>query len=289
MFLTIEDPANVAVSAVRHALQDAGIVVRGGSRVGASPASAVPIFTLASKPLAEIVRDMNKNSNNFIAEMLQRALGAETYGPPASREKGAQAVASFLRTCGIDPEPFTLTDGSGLSRSNRVSVSGLARILVRMWGDPRIGSPFLDSLPIGGIDGTLKGRMFGPARGRVRAKTGYIDGVTALAGYVPDTREGPVAFAFVVNGTSHPRTVRALDDLCGPPGQGVKWERGPRDERHVRGLARRVRDLVPQPVRSRSSSSHRRARASLPISVKIRFASVRRRLASSRRSRRFAI
>src|SRR5439155_5415297 len=96
----------------------------------------------------------------------------------------------------------------------RVSASGLARILVRMWGDPRIGSSFLDSLPIAGMDGTLKGRMFGPARGRVRAKTGYIDGVTALAGYVPDTREGPVAFAFVVNGASHPRAVRALDELC---------------------------------------------------------------------------
>jgi D-alanyl-D-alanine carboxypeptidase/D-alanyl-D-alanine-endopeptidase (penicillin-binding protein 4) len=225
MFLTIEDPAGVAVSAVKHSLQDAGIVVRGGTRLGPSPAGAVPVFTLISKPLAEIVRDMNKSSNNFIAEMLQRTLGAEVYGPPASREKGAQAVAGFLRTCGIDPGPFTLTDGSGLSRSNRVSASALARILVRMWGDPRIGTFFLDSLPVGGMDGTLKGRMFGPARGRVRAKTGYIEGVTALAGYVPDTREGPVAFAFIVNGASHPRTVRALDELCNllcAPGKPVE-------------------------------------------------------------------
>ena len=71
----------------------------------------------------------------------------------------------------------------------------------------------MSSLPIGGIDGTLKGRMTG-IEGRVHAKTGTIDGVTTLAGYVPDTSEGPVAFAFLVNGASHGRAMRGLDDLC---------------------------------------------------------------------------
>lgn len=213
-FLTIEDPAGVAVSAVKHAMQDANIVVRGTTRIGSAPPDAVPVFTLQSKPLAEIVHDMNKNSNNFIAELLLRTLGAEAYGRPGSREKGARAVAAFLRTCGIDPGPVTVTDGSGLSRSNLLTPSTLVRVLVRMWGDQRIGSSFVASLPVGGVDGTLRGRMFGAAHGRVLAKTGHIDGVSALAGYIEDTSEGPVAFAFIVNGSSRGRADRGLDDLC---------------------------------------------------------------------------
>jgi D-alanyl-D-alanine carboxypeptidase/D-alanyl-D-alanine-endopeptidase (penicillin-binding protein 4) len=213
-FLTIEDPAGVAVSAVKRALQGADIVVRGTSRIGTLPPSAVPVYTLESKPLSEIVRDMNKHSNNFIAELLLRTLGAETFGRPGSREKGSRAVEAFLRTCGIDPDPVNLTDGSGLSRSNTLTPETLVRVLVRMWGDERIGGSFVDSLPIGGIDGTLRGRMFGAAQGRVLAKTGHIGGVSALAGYVEDTSEGPVAFAFIVNGSSRRRADRALDDLC---------------------------------------------------------------------------
>ena len=212
-FLPIEDPAGVAISAVKSALQQAGIVVSGVARTGAAPDTAVPVYTLTSKPLSEIVTDMNKNSNNFIAEMLHRTLGAETYGPPASREKGVRAIAAFLRTCGIDPESATLTDGSGLSRSNRLAASTLARVLVRMWGDPVLGVPFVESLPISGVDGTLKGRLSSVA-GRIHAKTGTVDGVTSLAGYVEETREGPVAFAFIVNGASHARALRGIDDLC---------------------------------------------------------------------------
>lgn len=213
-FLTIEDPAGVAVSAVKHAMQDAGIVVHGTSRIGVLPARTVPVYTLKSKPLSEIVRDMNKNSNNFIAELLLRTLGAESYGAPGSREKGARAVEAFLRTCGIDPATVNLTDGSGLSRSNTLTPETLVRVLVRMWGDQRIGGSFVASLPVGGIDGTLRGRMYGAAHGRVLAKTGHIDGVSALAGYVEDTSEGPVAFAFIVNGSSRRRADRGLDDLC---------------------------------------------------------------------------
>ena len=213
-FLPIERPAAIAISAVRRALVDAGIVVRGVSRIGAAPEGAAPIYILESKPLAEIVRDMNKNSNNFMAEMLQRTLGAESFGLPASRDKGARALADFLRSCGVDPAPLTLTDGSGLSRSNTLTAGALVRVLVRMREDPAFGDSFFDSLPVSGTDGTLRGRMNGSRAGRVRAKTGHIDGVTTLAGYVEGTREGPIAFAFLVNGADHGRSVRAIDELC---------------------------------------------------------------------------
>lgn len=213
-YITIEDPSGVAIAAVKRAMQQAGIVVNGIARTGSAPANSQSLYTLNSKPLSEIVMDMNKNSNNFIAEMLLRTLGAETFGPPGSRDKGSRAVAAFLRTCGVDPQSSTLTDGSGLSRSNRLSASTLVRVLVRMWGDPRIGGAFISSLPVSGTDGTLKSRMEGIARGRVHAKTGTIDGVHALAGYVFDTKEGPVAFAMIVNGATKRRALSGIDDVC---------------------------------------------------------------------------
>jgi D-alanyl-D-alanine carboxypeptidase/D-alanyl-D-alanine-endopeptidase (penicillin-binding protein 4) len=213
-FIPIENPATVAISAVKRALQSGGITVTGTTRIGEAPEGAVTIYTLRSKPLEEIVLDMNKHSNNFIAEMLQRTLGAEVYGPPATRAKGASAVESFLRTCGVDTSTVKLTDGSGLSRTNQVTALALVRVLVRMRGDSRLEAAFLDSLPIGGEDGTLRGRMGGVARGRVRAKTGHVDGVTTLAGYIDDAVEGPLAFAFLVNGASHVRAIAALDELC---------------------------------------------------------------------------
>jgi D-alanyl-D-alanine carboxypeptidase/D-alanyl-D-alanine-endopeptidase (penicillin-binding protein 4) len=207
-FLPIENPAAVAVAAVKRALQGAGIVVQGQARIGAAPEGAITLGSVPSKPLAEIVRDMNKHSQNFIAEMMQRTLGGEVFGPPASREKGARAVQAFLRSCGVDPQTVQLTDGSGLSRSNLLTAEALARVLVRMRSDARLEASFVESLPIGGVDGTLERRMYGSALGRVRAKTGSVAGVTALAGYVDDTSEGPVAFAFLVNGASHPRPAR---------------------------------------------------------------------------------
>lgn len=212
-FVPIENPSSVAAGAVRRALIDAGIVVRGDSRIGTAPEGSVVVATHASRTLTEIVRDMNKNSNNFMAEMLQRTLGGETIGVPASREKGARAVGAFLRTCGVDPDPLTLSDGSGLSRGNRVSARALARVLVRMRSDPALAGAFYESLPIGGIDGTLRGRMVGPSRGCIHAKTGHIDGATTLAGYVDDTTLGPIAFAFLVNQADHGRALRGLDDL----------------------------------------------------------------------------
>ena len=213
-YIPIENPAAVAVSAVKRALENAGIVVRGTTRTGRAPAGATAVYVLRSKPLAEIVRDMNKHSQNFIAEMVQRTVGAEMFGTPATRAKGAQAVGAFLRTCGIDPAAVRLTDGSGLSRSNLLTADALVRVLVRMRQDPKVEAAFVDSLPIAAIDGTLHSRMNGLAAGRVRAKTGHIDGVTALAGYVDDASEGPLAFAFLVNDVSHPRALAALDDLC---------------------------------------------------------------------------
>jgi len=213
-FVPIENPAIVAVSAVKRALENGGISVRGVARTGEIPAGAVAVAAVHSKPLSEIVLSMNKHSQNFIAEMLQRTLGAEAFGPPGTRQKGARAVLGFLRTCGVDTAGVNLYDGSGLSHSNQLTADALVRVLVRVRGDPRLEAAFVDSLPVGGVDGTLQSRMTGIARGRVRAKTGHVDGVTALAGYIDDASEGPIAFAFLVNGASHPRAVAGLDDVC---------------------------------------------------------------------------
>jgi D-alanyl-D-alanine carboxypeptidase/D-alanyl-D-alanine-endopeptidase (penicillin-binding protein 4) len=107
-----------------------------------------------------------------------------------------------------------LTDGSGLSRSNTLTPETLVRVLVRMWATSAWEAASWLRCPSEGSTARCAAGCSASRRGRVLAKTGHIDGVSALAGYVEDTSEGPVAFAFIVNGSSRHRADRGLDDLC---------------------------------------------------------------------------
>lgn len=176
-----------------------GVTVAGKVKSGAPEVQGARV-SLESRPLAELIRAMGKQSDNFVAEMLLKALGARATGQPGSSQAGAAAVGSFLRRLGpLDPKT-RLENGSGLYDANRVSAALLTRVLGAALGDPRIGPELLPALAIGGVDGTLVRRFRAQAKRRsIRAKTGTLSGVTALSGYVlrPD---GPIAFSFLVNG-----------------------------------------------------------------------------------------
>src|SRR5262249_2948585 len=144
--------------------------------------------------------DANKNSNNFISECLHRTLGAVELGPPGSREKGAEAVRRLVAECGDSADSLELIDGCGLSRDDRVTARVLVDVLSAMLSDPRAGPGFVASLPICGVDGTLRHRL-ADVRGRVHAKTGTVNSSRALAGYVFDPADRPAyAFAILING-----------------------------------------------------------------------------------------
>jgi D-alanyl-D-alanine carboxypeptidase/D-alanyl-D-alanine-endopeptidase (penicillin-binding protein 4) len=143
--------------------------------------------------------DMNKHSNNFYAEQVMRALGGEVGGLPADTTKGLSAISTYLTGIGVDEGAFVLVNGSGLSRKGHIEPRVLTAVLRDMASDPLVGSEFRASLAIAGMDGTLWRRL-SEAPGRLRGKTGTIDGVHCLAGFLDDAGGTTYAFAFLVNG-----------------------------------------------------------------------------------------
>ena len=155
----------------------------GKLRIEAAGAGAQPFATYDSLTLAEVVRLTNKFSNNLMARHLLLTMGLERFGIPGTMEKGATSVAEWSRSRGIDLGDVDLDNGSGLSRTTHISVRTLANVLYAAYHSP-YAPEFISSLPLGGFDGTLRTRFKGTAGGTVRLKTGHLDGVSGVAGYV---------------------------------------------------------------------------------------------------------
>jgi D-alanyl-D-alanine carboxypeptidase/D-alanyl-D-alanine-endopeptidase (penicillin-binding protein 4) len=163
--------------------RQSGGAFEGRLRVEPAAPDAQPFLSFDSLTLGEVVRLTNKFSNNLMARHLLLTLGAERYGPPATLKKGADAFAEWARTRGLALPGLEIDNGSGLSRATRITVLEMASILRAAFHD-RYAPEFLASLPLAGIDGTLRTRMQDTAAGSVRLKTGHIDGVSGVAGYV---------------------------------------------------------------------------------------------------------
>ena len=143
---------------------------------------------------------MNKNSNNFMAEMVLKTLGAQFTETPGTTANGAKVVRDYLTGLGLDLSSTRMVDGSGLSDEDRVPARLLATVLARAWDDFEIGPEIVASLPIGGADGTLDERFGGEgSRRRVRAKTGRIASALTLAGYAANHDGRAFAFAVLAN------------------------------------------------------------------------------------------
>ena len=144
---------------------------------------AEPALTWHSRPLAEVIRSINKYSNNVMTRQLLYTLGAERSTEAGTREGGVGAIRDYLVERGLSPESLVLVNGAGLSRDTRISAALLADVLDLAQGSP-FGAEFMSSMSIGGLDGTTRGRFDEPEEGRAHVKTGRLDHVTAMAGYV---------------------------------------------------------------------------------------------------------
>jgi len=195
---TVPDPTAHFMAAFRQMLASQDMTVRGRFRRGSTPSWAKPLLNHRSAPLAAILMDMNKYSNNFIAEQVLRTVGAEASEASGTTEAGLHEVEQYLNGLGIADTEFHLVNGSGLSRKALLRPSTLTALLLDMAHDPEIGREFWSSLAIAGLDGTLWYRLKDNA-GRLRGKTGTIDGVHCLAGYVLAQNDEMYAFAFMVN------------------------------------------------------------------------------------------
>ena len=211
-YRTILDPTAQFMAAFDAALDEQGVAVTGKHLRGIAPEDNDVLVQRRSDPLASILSDMNKSSNNFIAETVLRTIGAEVYGIPGTTDKGLRVVADYLTELGIDPSEYVLVNGSGLSRKSVLRPTHINAVLLDMAHDTRVGSEYRSSLAIAGVDGTLWRRL-SENPGGVRGKTGTIDGVHALVGYVEAGNHQMYGFSFLVNGISGaPTAVKRLQD-----------------------------------------------------------------------------
>jgi D-alanyl-D-alanine carboxypeptidase/D-alanyl-D-alanine-endopeptidase (penicillin-binding protein 4) len=210
---TAADPAAAAAVEFAALLTSDGVRVTGvPAAVHAATQGGNPIPTLASvesPPMSELVQRMLGRSDNDLAEALSRQVAIAT-GRPATFAGGVAAVRQAIGNLGVDPSGLTTVDASGLSPLDRVQPAALLALLRLAVdpGHPQFG-PILAGLPVAGFSGTLAGRFVGPASagaGVIRAKTGTLDGVVALAGYLQDSSGATLVFATIATGVSKTAT-----------------------------------------------------------------------------------
>jgi D-alanyl-D-alanine carboxypeptidase/D-alanyl-D-alanine-endopeptidase (penicillin-binding protein 4) len=220
--LAVDDPALFAACALYDALLRRGIAVRGRPRARHRPVSEDPwpvegevIATRTSPPMLEMLRVIEKVSQNLHAELMLREVARVTRGT-GTRESGLTELAGWLASIGIKNEEWRAEDGSGLSRNDEVSPRAVTRLLAYMAASKN-GAAWLSLLPVGGEDGTLEHRLCcvsdASAARQVRAKTGSLTRAVALSGYADSRTRGRLAFSILVNNFSAPQAeVRAWVD-----------------------------------------------------------------------------
>jgi PBP4 family serine-type D-alanyl-D-alanine carboxypeptidase len=196
--ITMEEPTLFACQTLLEMLRREGIQVKGQPIRGKKPDGAEVVLVHNSPPMSEMLALLNKPSDNLIAECLLKNLGAQLKGK-GTAAAGEEVELEFLKKVGADMTAISITDGSGLSRCNHVSPKNLAAVLKYMHKHQH-SKFYIDSLPIAGVDGTLKKRMKGTlAEGNVKAKTGYVSRVSSLSGFVTTKSGEPLVFSILMN------------------------------------------------------------------------------------------
>ena len=204
--------ADVQVATLFRALwKELGGSFSGQVRAGTTPNNARLVAVLESPPLAEIVRDTNKFSNNVMARQLFLALGNE--GGSATPEKARAHIKQWLLERGLNMPELEIENGSGLSRRERISANSLNRLLLDAWNNP-VMPELVASLPIVGSDGTMKKRLrTSEISGRAHIKTGSLDSVKSAAGYAINTQGRRFAITFLINHQRAQAGQAAIDAL----------------------------------------------------------------------------
>ena len=230
--VTVSRPAELFVALLKERLAAKGVTITGqtraiNKRLGDEP--AVEIAKLESAPLGVIAAKTMKPSQNMYTETLLWTLGEQArMSAPAtpgggvtapstadSAELGIAAVKRFVVGIGVAPDGIIQHDGSGLSRHNLITPAAVVQLYSYMGKQSRFAQAWRDSLTIGGVDGTLRNRFKGTrAAGNVRGKTGTIDQVSALSGYVRTAAGEELVFSMVVNGVNEPGArTSAMDEI----------------------------------------------------------------------------
>ena len=196
----VPHPALHAAVLLRAALIGAGINIRDPAGTGPAPPPTGFVEVHRSPPLEIVLRKINKDSDNDQAERVLQTVGAEIAGGAATTEKGLVVLREVIGSLGLRPGSYVSKNGSGLGHANRITPHAMADLLRALYLDPRVGPEILQSLSVGGIDGTTRNRFKGTlAARRVRAKTGTLNGKSCLSGLVGDG-DDVMAFSMMVQG-----------------------------------------------------------------------------------------
>jgi len=214
--VSVLEPAPYFLKRLRASLVAAGIRVDRTAVVSAPAQSSDPeLAFVLSPPVAELIAATNQPSNNLYAEALLRQLGATQSPNQDATLTGIDRLRTTLTRLGVDPTGYLPVDGSGLSRQNLISPEALVQVLQGMAGTPNAAT-YRNSLAVAGSVGTLAGRFQGTAvAGNLQGKTGSLEGVTALAGYLALPNRPVIVFAILVNQSDQPAAVLrgAIDDI----------------------------------------------------------------------------
>ncbi len=197
----VESPLHYAGYAFIDALRALRIQVPKRVVVGPCPSDAPLIGTKLSPPMSEILTRLGKDSDNFVAEMVLKTIGAERKRKPGRSADGVTVVVEVLKRLAVPTAGLSMVNGSGLFHGNAVTSAALVAILAKLYENPSLRDDFVAHLAVGGVDGTLAHRFRSlPAPRIVRAKTGTLDDVIALSGYVlGPSPSSAIAFSFLAN------------------------------------------------------------------------------------------
>jgi D-alanyl-D-alanine carboxypeptidase len=208
----IQDPPLYAAELLKEKLQNSGIEVNLNAIKGTAPLNAYTL-TESAITLKELIKLINKSSDNFLAECLFKTLGAISSGLQGNSFYSTQAVLNFIEENGIYADNSSVVDGSGISRFNQITVGAVTGLLEKMYFDLVNYEDFYDSFSIAGVDGTLAHRMIGTtAENNFHGKTGTLEGIISLAGYLT-TKKGDdliisIFFEFSKKGRNYYRDIQ---------------------------------------------------------------------------------
>lgn len=212
----VEHPLMYAGHALIEALRRVGVRTANRVRVAQTPADATLLVSRRSQTVGQMIQAMGKDSDNFYAEMLLKVVGGERRGRPATTRNGVVEAQAMLASAGVGRGAVTMVNGSGLFHGNQVAASHFTHVLTFMFQHPATRDEYVSHLSIAGVDGTLHNRLTDVPRGVVRAKTGTLNDVIALSGYVlGPTPDNVLAFSILANdvGGKHGPARQLTDDV----------------------------------------------------------------------------
>jgi len=202
--LSVPDPSDFFATIFKQHLEENGITVTGEARTenrnrNWESNSYTTIYLHQSPELYKLIRQMNRESDNFYAEMLLKYTAAKTYGEPGTTSSGVKLIKQFAHSVDVDTTQIELSDASGLSTRTLITTGDLSKFLHNIRNKPYFDS-FEQSLSVAGINGTLSYRMKNqPLRSKVVGKSGFMSGVRAISGYLTAKSGQSVTFSLVTN------------------------------------------------------------------------------------------